>query len=154
MIRRGFKGSGIKTFRGIMEETTQQRIRLSTKKGKIGYRIVKFQIMSNNPVTTSGEHIMKIYKVPGYGISTEVDFADGNLLGTALFIHNDNYANTQTHIIFDQEIFNQDIYITHETGAGDDPCNYYIELETIEMTDNAAAVSTLRDIRLNPQVGA
>lgn len=144
----------IKTFRGIMEETTQQRIRLSTKKGKIGYRIVKFQIMSKNPIDTSGEHIMKIYKVPGYGISTEVDFSDGNLLATALFIHNDNYQNTQTHIIFDQEIFNQDIYINHETGAGDDPCNYYIELETIDMSDNAATVSTLRDIRLNPQVGA
>jgi hypothetical protein len=137
-----------------MIEATQQRIRLSTKKGKIGYRIVKFQIMSQNPVTTSGEHIMKIYKVPGYGITTEVDFADGNLLATALFIHNDNYSNTQTHIIFDKEIFNQDIYITHQTGAGDDPCNYYIELEMETLSDNAASVSTLRDIRLNPQVGA
>jgi len=55
-------------------------------------------------------------------------------------------------IIFDREVFNQDIYITN--GAGDSASlgvNYYLELETINMTDNAAAVSTLRDIRLNPE---
>ena len=61
----------------------------------------------------------------------------------------------RTHTIFEQEIFNQDIYITHQdSGAGTLAVNYYIELETMSLTDNAATVSTLRDIRLNPQVGA
>jgi len=57
-------------------------------------------------------------------------------------------------IIFDKEMFNQDIFITCAVITGSDEANYYLELETMPLTDNAAVVSTLRDIRLNPQVGA
>jgi hypothetical protein len=44
--------------------------------------------------------------------------------------------------------------VTHKDNNTGEKCNYYIELEMFDLTDNAAAVSTLRDIRLNPQVGA
>ena len=137
----------IKSFRGLLLDGAADKIRLSTKQGKIGYKIVKFQIINNNPISTSGEHIMKIYKVSQSSVTSTVDFTDGNLLGVALFIHNDSYANTQTHIIFDKEIFNQDIYITHDTDAGSDSCNYYLELEVMNLNDNEAQVSTLMDIR-------
>jgi hypothetical protein len=140
----------IKTFRGSLSDGGEERIRLSTKKGKIGYRIVKFQVMANNPITTSGEHICKIFKLSQATVTTAVDFADGNLLAVALFIHNDNYTNTQTHVIFEQEVFNQDIFITHGSDAGSEPLSYYLEIEMMTLSDNAAAVSTLRDIRLNP----
>jgi len=142
----------IKTFRGLIADGAQDTIVLHTNDGSTGYRIVKFQLMNENPITTSGEHIMKIYKVsqtPGNmpGVTGTVDFSDNTLLGVGLFIHNDSYANTQTHIIFDQEIFNQDIYITHDTDAGSDACNYYIELEQIKLDLSESTVATLKDIR-------
>ncbi len=137
----------IKTFRGSIPDAGEVKLRLSTKKGKIGYRILKFQVMAINPITTSGEHICKIFKVSQDSSTTGVDFADGNLLAVALFIHNDNYTNTQTHVIFEQEVFNQDIYLTHGSDAGSEALSYYVELEAMPLTDNAAAVSTLRDIR-------
>jgi len=141
----------IKTFRGTLLDGAEDRIRLSTKKGKIGYRIIKFQVMASNPITTSAEHICKIFKVSQSSVTSVVDFSDGNLLAVALFIHNDNYANTQTQVIFEKEVFNQDVFITHDTGAGSDPLSYYLELEAFTMTDNAAAVSTLRDVRAQPE---
>lgn len=145
----------IKTFRGLLADGDQDKIRLSTKKGKIGYRINKFQLLSNDPNSVAAESIVKIFKVKQSAVTDLFDFSDGNLLAAAYFSNSDNPAYTaDQQIIFDQEVFNQDIYITCHSAQNTEPCNYYLEIETITLTDNAAAVSTLRDIRLNPQVGA
>ena len=145
----------IKTFRRLLEDGEQEVIRLSTKKGKIGYKIVKFQLMPNAPGAGSFENVVKIFKVTQTAINGVIDMSDGNLLAAAYATENDatQYSYSEV-IVFDQEIFNQDVYVTHKDVASGVAVNYYIELETISLTDNAAAVSTLRDIRLNPQVGA
>jgi hypothetical protein len=146
----------IKTFRGLLPDGEQQRIRLSTKKGKIGYRIVKFQIIGNDPGNKDQESVVKIFKVAQSSVTGTIDFSDGNLLGTAfwaIFATGPTEGNDGP-VIFEQEVFNQDIFVTHKDNNTGEKCNYYIELEMFDLTDNAAAVSTLRDIRLNPQVGA
>jgi len=144
----------IKTFRGILDDGEQEVIRLSTKKGKIGYRIVKFQCMQDG--FGNSEMVVKIFKVTQTAITSSIDFSDGNLLAACMISGSSGaeaYPEDVT-IIFDQKIFNQDIYITAAASSSADPTNYYIELEMETLSDNAAAVSTLRDIRLNPQVGA
>jgi len=144
----------IKTFRGIMADGAQQRIRLSTKKGKIGYKIINFQAM---PVDTSKlqQSVVKIFKVVQATVDDNIDFSDGNLLGAIYLTKNDDtkYPLSES-TMFEQEIFNQDIYITHKDGSSGESANFYLELERIELSDNQAAVTTLIDIRLNPQVGA
>ena len=144
----------IKTFRGILADGGQNRIRLSTKKGKIGYKIIKFQTITNDPTAEAAESVVKIFKVSQVTPDDKIDFSDGNLLAVSMFTVSTSHSDPEDMIvIFDQEVFNQDIFITHSNSSGSDPANYYLELETINMTDNQAAVSTLRDIRLNPQVG-
>ena len=145
----------IKTFRGLLGDDSQDKIRLSTKKGKIGYRIHKFQLMFDKPGTESVENVVKIFKVIQSSVDGLIDFSDGNLLA-ASFLSGSTSATYPEDIttIFDQEIFNQDIYITHTDVAGANSVNYYLEVEVMSLTDNAAAVSTIRDIRVNPQVGA
>ena len=134
-----------------MADGEEDRIRLSTKKGKVGYRIIKFQTIGPDNNTTF-ENVLKIYKVTQATVDANIDFSDGNLLGATLTEGSSSSGVTGFKpVIFDQEIFNQDVYITN-SGSGS--VNYYIELEVMSLTDNAAAVSTLRDIRLNPQVGA
>jgi hypothetical protein len=144
----------IKTFRGKLADGGQNKIRLSTMKGKIGYKIVKFQVIGNQPGVYDEETIVKIFKVVQTTIDAQIDFSDGNLLGACFWQTGTAPTKTAaTTIVFDQETFNQDIYITSKLGAGGaaQPINYYIELEMMPLSDNAAAVSTLRDIRLNPQ---
>jgi len=144
----------IKTFRGLLADGDQNRIRLSTKKGKIGYKIIKLQGFPETPGTTAYEHIVKIFKVTQSTVTGTVDLSDGNLLGVVYIEGDYQLSSSDKHtIIFDQEVFNQDIFITHSDVNGALRCNYYVELESMDLTDNAAAVSTLRDIRLNPQVG-
>ena len=49
-------------------------------------------------------------------------------------------------IIFDNEIFNQDIYITCKDSDGQ-PCNYYLELEQIQLDDVQATTAILKNFR-------
>ena len=45
----------IKTFRGLLEDGAQERIRLETLDGKTGYRINKFQIMNEEAGAAANE---------------------------------------------------------------------------------------------------
>jgi len=139
----------IKTFRGLLTDGAQDTIVLHTNDGSIGYRIVKFQIMGNNPGSTGYEHIVKIYKTAQTGATTEtIDFSDQTLLAAAFLQEHDSNAYVSSHeVIFDQEIFNQDIYITHKDTEGALAVNYYIELEQIKLDLSESTVATLKDIR-------
>jgi len=50
-------------------------------------------------------------------------------------------------VIFDREIFNQDIYITQSEQSGSQSLNYYLELEVIPLDDAGAEYTTLKDMR-------
>jgi len=136
----------IKTFRGLLADGGQDRIRLSTIKGKVGYQIVKFQILGPD-ANTSFEQVLKIYK-KSTTVSTDIDFTDSDLLAAA--IAND-YSGVEygSHliIIFDREIFNQDIFITNKGHDATASMNYYIELEVIPLDDAGAEYTTLKDMR-------
>jgi len=140
----------IKTFRGLMADDAQDTILLHTNDGSTGYRIVKFQIITKTPYdTNAAEHIIKIYKIPQTAVDGVVDFSDQTLLGVATI--NNNTAGYQypitTTIVFDREIFNQDLYITHKEAVNAEPCNYYFELEQIKLDINSNTVATLKDMR-------
>ena len=146
----------IKTFRGRLIDESQNRIRLSTKKGKVGYKIVKFEIMPQLPHSVQQVSVVQVFKVDqSANISGTVDFSDGNLLAAGIGYFGAHSDPQQTSVtMFELEIFNQDIFVTHVDVKSNQACNYYLEIEVMNLSDNAAVVSTLRDIRLNPQVGA
>tara|TARA_Y100000310_G_scaffold91896_1_gene89421 strand:+ start:132 stop:560 length:429 start_codon:yes stop_codon:yes gene_type:complete len=140
----------IKTFRGLLADGTQDRIRLSTLKGKVGYRITKFEVMHDEPGQQHVEGTMKIYKTSQSTIDNNVDFSDPNLLAAAYLAESDDHANTIGMVtIFDSEIFNQDIYVTLEDTVGSRPMNYYIEVEVKALSDMQAEYTTIKDIRSN-----
>jgi len=143
----------IKTFRGLLADGGQDRIRLQTIKGKVGYRIVKFEIMPNQPGTVAQESVVQIWTnqistVPT--ASATIDFTDSDLLAAAFGAYGGISSNTIPFletIIFDNQVFNQDIYITHTDNDGTYKINYYLELEVISLDDLGAEYTTLKDIR-------
>ena len=138
----------VKTFRGLLADGGQDQIRLSTNKGKTGYRVVKFQTLPNTPGTVNVEAVLKIYKQQQTSINGTVDFSDGRLLAACNFTQQGNPQYTGfTAVIFDGEIVNQDIYITSVDVDSATAMNYYIELEVISLTDQGAEYTTLKDIR-------
>ena len=138
----------IKSFRGLIADDSIETISLHTNDGSMGYRIVKFETLYNNPAGLSAEGVMKIYSVPQTSTNATIDFSDNTLLAAA-FIENNNsatYFGGRT-IVFDNITFNQDIYITFEDNGADHSCNYHIELETVKLDLNENTVATLKDIR-------
>jgi len=139
----------IKTFRGLMKDGTQDTIVLHTNDGSTGYRIVKFMIMPYDVSDEDYESVVKIYKISQATIDHNVDFSDQTLLGAGLWSSSssDNVYPDDMTIIFDGEIFNQDIYITFEDTKTNAGMNYYLELEQVKLDLSENTVATLKDIR-------
>jgi len=139
----------IKTFRGKIASGDTDTIILHTNDGSIGYRIVKFEMLTPNPGTTNYEHIMKIWKTPGQTANETIDFSNNQLLAAGFSEGQGTSQDTGNtlSVIFDTEIFNQEIYITQIDTKGALSCNYYIELEQIKLDLNDNTVATLKDIR-------
>jgi hypothetical protein len=142
--------SRIISFRGLIKSGGQDTLPLQTNNGLMGYRIVKFQMMTPNAGTTDYEHTMQIWKTDQTGaITAEVNFSDNRLLAAG-FIEGaaaTNFIGNPLHVIFDNEKFNQDIYITHFDSKSALACNYYIELEQMKLNLDEQTVATLKDIR-------
>ena len=140
----------VKSFRGMMASETQDTIHLATNTGSTGYRITKFEIMPEKSMLDY-EITAKIYKIQQtipLVAANEVDMSDNTLLAAAFTgLAAGEYAGAKT-VIFDNEVFNQDIYIQcQDNGGSTQNVNYYIELEQIKLELNENTVATLKDIR-------
>tara|TARA_Y100000593_G_C4052446_1_gene210384 strand:+ start:35 stop:478 length:444 start_codon:yes stop_codon:yes gene_type:complete len=142
--------SKIISFKGQIPIGEQDRIKLSTVNGKTGYKINKFQILSQSPGGTASEFVAKIYNKDQTGnTTTTVDFTENNLMAVA-FMRGTTATNSDDTVIviFDNAVTNQDIFIYIMDAAGSTtPCNYYIELEAMSLSDVEATMLTLQSIR-------
>jgi hypothetical protein len=138
----------IKTFRGQLADEEQDTIRLSTNTGLTGYRIRKFQLMPANPGGQDSVNVCKIFTYEqGTPVAT-VDFADETMLAAGVCQNTASYAYAEyTTIVFEERVFNQDIYISQKDYATGEAVNYYLELEQIKISTDEAAVATLQDMR-------
>lgn len=147
----------VKSFRGRLigqnsGTLTALKIRLSTPNGMTGYKINKFQAMPANPTNANNENLLQIWKEKGAAQQTasgnnDIDF-NSPLLLAALYIENnagDDNTFVKDSVIFDNEIINQDIYITNEGTAQN--INFYLELEQVKLSKDEATVATLKDMR-------
>ncbi len=142
----------IKTFRGLISNEAQDTIVLHTNDGSTGYKIVKFELFSPDPAVTDQESVVKIHTTPQTGTPTNtIDFSDQTLLAVAYLENNNQHYYTGVHyVVFDNMIFNQDIYLTHKESQGTAPAhpvNYYLELEQVKLDLSESTVATLKDIR-------
>ena len=137
------------TFRGKLLDEQIQRIKLSTIKGKKGYRVKKFETMVANPGVASQISIVKVFNTEQTGTPTStIDFDDSTLIAASML---QEAATTDRfdseNIIFDTMTFNQDIYITHKDYQSGESINYYLELEVMNLSDIETTYLTLQSIK-------
>ncbi len=146
----------VKTYRGLLADGGQDQLRLSTIKGKVGYKIIKYQIMPHAVGDNNDqEHVVVIWNKErttaqmANTTTSRPNFTNSDLLAAAININDvSSSLNYAESVIFDNKVFNQDIFISHrDIAAGAQACNYYIELEVIPLTDQGAEYTTLKDIR-------
>jgi len=124
---------------------------LSTADGLTGYRIKKFEVITPIPGDgNSCELLAKVYTTDqDSSITGAVDFNEPDLMAVAYYATNPSTAYADSNkVIFDNEVFNQDIYITAVDNSGNTvETNYYLELEQIKLNINESTFSTLKNIR-------
>jgi len=138
------------SFRGMIAPGLQEKINLATLNGKTGYKIKKFQLMSKTPGADADvAFIAQIFASDQTGsITATVNFTNSNLLAAAFYNAEQNAGRQYETIIFDDRVFNQDIYINiTDADGGTKHCNYYIELETMPLTDIQSTQLTLKNLR-------
>ena len=100
-------------------------------------------------------HVGKIYREEQSSVDGVINFTNSSLLAAGYYVRSLNpsapYVATisESITIFDNETFNQDIYVTMKSGQGGTNLNYYIELEGFPLASDEATVATLKDIKLN-----
>ena len=132
----------MKTFRGLLADGAIDKIYLAGDEPGDGYRIAKLHGMANAPGAADGEHIIKIYKILQTAVDGVVDLSDNTLIASLYFTNRtDTLHSNENVIIADNEIFNQDIFITHSDIKGSAAANYYIELEQVKLSNGEQAIT-------------
>jgi len=141
----------IKSYRGRLVHLGNEKIRLGTPQGKIGYKITKLEIINVQPGALDYEHVVQVWKILPSDTSTydDVKFDDSSMLAVAYLKGDTAELNADsTTIIFDNEVFNQDIFITHSDLKDGVQCNYYMELEQIKLNETEALVAIVKNLRI------
>ena len=139
----------MKTFKGLLADGQQIKIRLSTNDGLTGYKIHKLLVIPETPGAASIEAVMKLTTEKQSAVNGTINFDDPRLIG-AIFYQDSSSAgdNQATTVLVDNVVFNQDVFLAYKeitTTAGN--CNFYLELEQVKLDVNEATVATLKDMR-------
>jgi len=137
----------IKTFRGLLDNGQQERIRLQSIDGKKGYRIKKLEIIAENPQTQGNESVIKVFTIEQTASTADINFSEQTLLAAG-FLTSDHGASQMFKdiVVVDSMVFSQDIFITHNDQQGN-KCNFYMELEQISLDDVEATAVILKSFR-------
>ena len=141
------------SYRGTLPMGEEDRISLATIRGKVGYKITKFQIISTTPGAANVEYIGKITKVKDTNIGPTVNFTNKDLLAVAQSkIPAGSSTDGFTESIIFQDIINQDIFVNiTDPDGGTNPGNFYLELEQFKLNLNESTFATLKNLRSNQQ---
>jgi len=132
-----YKGTGqMHSFRGLLADGGQDKIRIEGATGEIAWRITKFQLFAALPGAASQESIVKIQREQVTTIDGTVDFDDNELLGVGFLLNHLTATDNPAYmdVIFDNTLFTRNIYITHIDIKDTHSCNYYIELEEVKVS--------------------
>ena len=140
----------VHSFRGLLGDDGQDEINLERQNANLAYRIIKFEVIAQNPGVESQESTIKIYKEKQSSLATTIDFTDPDLLGAALY-HDDSNAAYPVSlvVIFDNTLFSRNIYISHKDGLVGQYINYYIEIEEVPVSASALIQIKLGTARRN-----
>jgi len=131
-----YKGTGqMHSFRGILADGGQDKIRIEGAMGEIAWRITKFQIMQEKPGNSDVEFVLMVWREEQTTVVSEIDFNNAELLAAGFITGSASYNNPESvpNIVFDNDLFARNIWVTSKDLNTGESCNYYIELEEVKV---------------------
>jgi len=132
-----YKGTGqMHSFRGLLVNGGQDKIRIEGATGEIAWRITKFQLIPQDPGGAGYESVVQIWREKQTTVIATIDFTDNELLAAG-YLEGDSSRSDIDGIIvvFDNALFSRNIYVTHlDDDQAATIVNYYIELEEVKVS--------------------
>jgi len=136
MAHTHYKGTGkVHSFRGILADDDQRKIRIQGPVGAVAWRITKFEAMPNAPQSANSEAVLTVWREEQTSASATIDFDNDELLAAA-YVTNSTAGDSNPEdmtVIFDNSLFVRNIFVTNNCQAGS-AINYYIELEEVKVS--------------------
>jgi len=135
MAHQHYKGTGqMHSFKGLLADGGQDKIRIEGATGQIAWRITKFEVLGPN-ANTNTESVIKIYRENQSSINATIDFSEDELLAAAIYNDtNDPHYFAGGVTIFDNALFVRNIYVSQLCADNVSAMNYYIELEEVKVS--------------------
>jgi len=135
----------VHSFRGLLGDGGQDEINLERQNVNMAYRIVKFQIMPDDPHQATVKYVTKVYRETQSSIDDSVDFSNPDLLGAATFNEAPGPQDQAAYstIIFDNVLFSRNIFVTNAEESNNKSINYYLEIEEVPV-----GAATLMQLKL------
>jgi len=141
MAHTHYTGTGMMhSFRGLLADGGQDKIRIQGSVGSIAWRITKFQILPEKPGDVAQESLGQVWREKVTTVPTSsatINFNNEELLAAAVGMYGGISGNTipfLESIIFDNALFVRNIYVTHTDNENAESLNYYIELEEVKVS--------------------
>ena len=139
MAHQHYKGTGkMHSFRGLLADGGQDKIRIQGATGEIAWKITKFELFPYNPGTAQSESTVSIYREEQSSVPTAtatVDFDNDELLAAAFYSKSASVSEAISLVtVFDNALFVRNIYVSHTEVGSVHPVNYYIELEEVKVS--------------------
>jgi len=136
MAHQHYKGTGqMHSFRGLLADGGQDKIRIEGATGEIAWRITKFELLPNTPGVAEYMHVGKIYREEQSSVDGVIDFTNTELLAAGYLVGSNATNTTESlSVIFDNALFTRNIWVTNKDIDLVQSLNYYIELEEVKLS--------------------
>jgi hypothetical protein len=134
-----------RTLRGQLTEGETKRLIVDDGRLNHGYKVVQF-VVAGIPSSSANDVFGTLcldYDAPkdwDFGDNRQIGWASTNITATS-------GADAPFSLIDPDHVVIMDLYIQGQvgTGAGSDVLNYFIELEPVELTDDQAILSLIKE---------
>jgi len=138
MVHMHYKGTGkVHSFRGLLADGDQHKIRIQGPVGAIAWRMIKFQLIYYDPTADTAESVVCVWREKQSALTNKIAFDNGELLAAGFMEANstDGYYPIEQTVVFDNDLFVRNIYITNVAGqSASNGVSYYIELEEVKVS--------------------
>jgi hypothetical protein len=134
-----------RTLRGIVESGVVKRLIVDDGRLNHGYRVVRFEIFPVDMASAAAD-CSGVLALDFDGSTQEWRADDNRQVAWSSTTMSTSYSlNNKTDIIDPDHVVIMDLYVQAYTNGSDDRINYLIELETVDLTDDQAILSLIKE---------
>ena len=134
-----------RTLRGIVDSGIVKRLIVDDGRLNHGYRVVRFEIFPVD-VASGASDCSGVLALDYDGPTQQWRADDNRQIGWSSTTMSTSYSvNNKTDIIDHDHVVIMDLYVLAYTNGSDTRVNYLVELETVELTDDEAILSLIKE---------